>query len=209
MLAGAANGDIKIFNIIDGSTARSYKTTNGLIYKLLVIDYEDRSKEELLKKKKKLLVGSKKEQTLKRMLLASSTTTNISDGFGSPKLKSFTKNSQSAQKSAGNSKESGKSFGKGLSKPKEFIGLSERKSLVCELDYEEEFTFISASFDGTLNLWESSENRHPIFSAQGKNFMDASPFGGLEVFKNSDMNLLQIVTSGNKNDPTLNVWILK
>ena len=53
LLAGAANGDIKLFNIIDGSTIKKFKSHNGFVFKFLVIDYQNREVDEILKKKKK------------------------------------------------------------------------------------------------------------------------------------------------------------
>ena len=156
-----------------------------------------------------MLVGSKKEQTLKKMLLNSKLASEI---FVSPKKNSFTKSSHSAQKCLENHQDSSKKSGNlGRSAQKKFIPFSENseKEQIDHSDIEKEFMFISASFDGALNLWSSADTKGPIFTTQGKNFMDASPYGGLEIFKNNEMNLLQIVSSGNKEDPTLNVWILK
>jgi WD40 repeat protein len=73
----------------------------------------------------------------------------------------------------------------------------------------DEFLFITSAFDGSYKLWET-EKQQPVCELKGRNRMDCFPYGGCLLFKSEHTeNQLLMVTSGNKMDSDLNLWVIK
>ena len=72
----------------------------------------------------------------------------------------------------------------------------------------DDFGFISASFDGTIKVWETGFCE-PLFEINCENSMDCYPYGGLQIYYDDDKSdEVFVITSGNKKDNSLNVWTL-
>lgn len=79
------------------------------------------------------------------------------------------------------------------------------------MQYQEQInsiSFLSASFDGTLKLWEASKDT-PTVQTKSKNLYECFPFGGVGAIKIEGSSKIHLLTTGNKNDSTVNVWALK
>lgn len=75
-------------------------------------------------------------------------------------------------------------------------------------DVLKDISFFSASFDGTIKIWEASQNT-PVFETKSKNYHDCYPFGGVTAFKTENSEKIQLFMTGNKNDSTINLWSFK
>eukprot|EP00825_Cyclidium_porcatum_P039298 TRINITY_DN472_c0_g1_i5.p1 TRINITY_DN472_c0_g1~~TRINITY_DN472_c0_g1_i5.p1 ORF type:complete len:323 (+),score=65.40 TRINITY_DN472_c0_g1_i5:59-1027(+) len=93
-----------------------------------------------------------------------------------------------------------------VTSPKKATGITTpNKSIYSQLC---NISFLTASFDGTLKVWEGNANE-PKIQSKINNLLDCYPFGGVSAIRVEKNECIQLMTTGNKGDTMINLWALK
>ncbi|KAL4433185.1 hypothetical protein ABPG74_010880 [Tetrahymena malaccensis] len=219
LFSGSANGDIKIWELQDSTCIKTIKNSSGWIYKFILFERPQNPESDKLQDNQENIIshyaspskvkigGISCYSSIKK---GSNTTTNsinnnplgnnlnFTSAYNSTKSRMVSPQKYATITSCGTAPSN-------MVSPNSTLNKQKKQKNKKYLDQMKKVQLLTASFDGTLKLWDATSDV-PIDTQKSKHNFDCFPFGAVTAFKRDDETKIHIFTTGNKNDSMVNIW---